>query len=114
MSRQPVQYGMEKYGIERRNPNHEGPAQHRFRKQNPEIHGWYEIAGAKVGGKQYDVFVHRLIAIAYGKLEPSEVRGYDRVVHHKSGHGLDNRPSNLEVLTPKEHIARHSEKTTSD
>lgn len=28
--------------------------------------------------------------------------------HHESGHGLDNRPDNIEMLTPREHKLRHN------
>jgi len=48
--------------------------------------------------------IHRLIAVAE--------YGFDAVVgaeiHHKSGVGWDNRPSNIEPIEPGDHTALHS------
>lgn len=48
--------------------------------------------------------IHRLIAVAE--------YGYDTVVdneiHHESGVGWDNRPSNIRPIEPGEHTALHS------
>lgn len=50
------------------------------------------------------VKVHRLVAVAEW--------GFDSVanmdVHHKNGVKFDNRPSNLEVLTPSDHMKMHA------
>lgn len=68
----------------------------------------YEEVQCRMNGTLYTVSVHRLIAVAHGKLHPSDMWNYDYDVHHKSGHGLDNRPDNLEAITRKEHKIRHS------
>lgn len=55
------------------------------------------------GGEKNSVYIHRLLAVAE--------HGFDAVadseVHHKNGVGWDNRPDNIEPLTPKEHRQRH-------
>lgn len=69
----------------------------------------YEVIAVWDGETQQQVQVHRLIAVAE--------YGFDAVVsadniHHKSGHGLDNRPSNLQPVTHREHYEIHTEQKT--
>jgi len=48
---------------------------------------------------------HRLLAVAeYGF---KSIKGMH--VHHKNGIKWDNRPENIELLTPREHLQRHIE-----
>jgi len=59
----------------------------------------YEEAQAYVGGEAKKVYIHRLVAVAEYGVEA--VKGMD--VHHKNNVPWDNRPSNLDVLTHREH-----------
>jgi len=54
------------------------------------------------------VRIHRLLAVAEYGLEALE----DRVVHHANGIPWDNRPENLEVLTPEQHRQHHAQERT--
>ncbi|MFC6975794.1 HNH endonuclease signature motif containing protein [Halomicroarcula sp. GCM10025709] len=54
-------------------------------------------------GQRYEVRVHRLLAVA--EVGVDNLNGNH--VHHKNGIPWDNRPSNIEVLTPEEHGRRH-------
>jgi len=56
-------------------------------------------------GEKESVYIHRLLAVAeygYDKVSGSEV-------HHKNGIRWDNRPDNIEPLTPKEHREKHAD-----
>lgn len=64
----------------------------------------YEIASMNhrdFGSKH--VKIHRLQMVAYEGFDAVE----GKVVHHKSKHGLDNRPENLELMTAAEHTRLH-------
>jgi len=106
-----VQRWMDKHGIQSRkapqDPTH--PPYHGFR--NPpdsSIGEEYEIVSTHIDGVNQSVPVHRLIAVGHGKLDPSEFWDSEIHIHHKSGHGLDNRPENLERLDRSEHTKLHS------
>jgi len=73
-------------------------------------HDGYEIWRTKYESETFRVKVHRLLAVAeYGF---DAVR--DHVVHHKNNIPWDNRPANIEVLTPGEHSKRHWERGDFD
>lgn len=63
----------------------------------------YVRARSYLDGEWDEIPIHRLVAIAeYGT---GAVAG--RHVHHKNGIPWDNRPSNLDVRTSKEHLRSH-------
>lgn len=69
----------------------------------------YEIAGSRCGDETFRVSIHRLVAVAeYGFEEVSK-----GVVHHRNEIPWDNRPSNLEVMSDREH-KRHHAKTRGE
>lgn len=60
-----------------------------------------------VGNKT--VYVHQLLAIAEGA-NPHEIFSNGKMhVHHMNGLKWDNRPGNIEPITPTEHFERHRE-----
>jgi len=70
-------------------------------------HGYPNVAAWNKDKKQMEhVKVHRLLAVA--KYGFDEIKGMD--VHHKNEHRMDNRPDNIELLTPGEHMRHHGEK----
>lgn len=83
------------------------PPTHEFVSISDSIGHEYEIVRTKVGGKHERVLIHRLIAIAVGELDTADLCNFDIVVHHKSEHGLDNRPDNLAVMDRGEHQRMH-------
>lgn len=58
-------------------------------------------------GKRPDVHVHQLLACL--DHDPHEVFAPDTEVHHTTGHGLDNRPEAIELLTASEHSKYHAD-----
>lgn len=68
--------------------------------------GGYERWAASGRGYQDIVRVHRLLAIADGG-DPHRVFSGDYHVHHKNGCRFDNRPTNIELVTRREHGRRH-------
>lgn len=58
-------------------------------------------------GKRPDVHVHQLLACL--DHDPHEVFAPDTEVHHTTGHGLDNRPEAVELLTASEHSKHHAD-----
>lgn len=70
----------------------------------------YLVWATKIQGEQKTVRVHRLVAVAeYGA---EYVKG--KSVHHKNGVRWDNRPENLEVMSPEDHSKHHYELLEKD
>jgi transcriptional regulator with XRE-family HTH domain len=63
----------------------------------------YMEARCQAGGTDDRFYIHRLIAVS--KYGFDAVCGMD--VHHKSGHGLDNRHENIELRSPEGHMSEH-------
>lgn len=55
-------------------------------------------------------FVHQLLAVADGADPYKVYSGGEYHIHHKNGVKWDNRPENIEVVTPKEHAEKHPER----
>ena len=93
---------MDKKGIPTRPSPQEKPPQHIL--EHPT---GYEQIRHYGKDKKSGVYIHQLIVIANGA-DPEKVFSSGQYhVHHKSGHPLDNRPENLELLTREEHNAIH-------
>jgi hypothetical protein len=104
-----IQVAFDTYNIDARASYRDDayPPRHRFDKISDSIGHEYEVMETSINNNQHSFFVHRLIAVAEGLLDPSDFRDFDTVVHHKSEHGLDNRPSNLKVMERGEHQSMH-------
>lgn len=66
--------------------------------------GAYERIDSRYDGDRVKVYVHRLVAVAEYGID----QVVDSHVHHESGHGLDNRPGNLTLMTEDEHKRLHA------
>lgn len=110
-SQLPVQRAMKKYGIESQksnsNPSH--PPNHKFDRKYHTVGSEYEQIQITVDSQPHTVSIHRLIALAHGKMSVGDFHDEDVVIHHKTGHGLDNRPENLEVMKRADHSSHHME-----
>jgi uncharacterized protein YjcR len=84
---------MKKNGIDRRTAAQDKPVHYRTDDSG------YERWRHNTNGIKYGVAVHRLVKVAEEGLEA--VKGME--VHHKNRIPWDNRPSNLELVTPQEH-----------
>lgn len=98
-------FGVEKRGVsearelaERRNP-----APYRTEKNG------YECWHVRSGEDSDKLYVHRLLAVAeFG----AEAVGGSHI-HHKNGIPWDNRPENIEPVSPSEHMSKHRKGTAS-
>lgn len=100
-----LQRWMNRFGIERR--SNENPPKSEWLQKPPKFTtdtNGYEIHRVRYGDVDEKALLHRLLAVAeYGF---DAVKGKE--VHHKSRVEWDNRPSNLELLTPSEHKSIHA------
>jgi len=107
-AKQTVSKYMKKYGIERRKSNKEKPLKLITNKSG------YEYFSGYSDGRPFNVRHHRLIAVATGKLTPSEfVRG-EKNIHHKNGVPWDNRHENIEPLAIDKHAKVHDKERNRD
>jgi len=107
VKRSKVRYQMEKHSVETRT------------KQEAKL-----IAGGaptlRIGSGGYEHFIvsqnNEKSRVEHHRLLAAAMYGFDEVegkhVHHKNGIPWDNRPENLEVLTPSEHLRKHRDVTT--
>ena len=77
-----------------------------FANHNPTVGGVYEHFQFPELNRK--ILIHRLLALSEGLMNFEEFCDPSMHVHHKSGHGLDNRPGNLQVLTNSEHMSLHN------
>lgn len=70
--------------------------------------GGYECFDIMVDGESRKIWHHRLLAIAMGELNPSDLFNQELDVHHKNEIPWDNRPENLEVMGHGEHRRHHA------
>lgn len=99
------EYNLQQYSRgDRRNKS---PPQHQFIDKKRRVGSIYEVVATQVDYELKTVSVHQLIAIANGADPYKVFSDGDYHVHHKNGHGLDNRPGNLEFLSAKEHKHKH-------
>lgn len=66
-------------------------------------HQGYEFWSHKHDNTRYRYRVHRLLAIAEYGIDAVQ----DKHVHHKNEIPWDNRPENIELLSPSDHRKRH-------
>jgi len=86
------------------------PPHHRFREYSDRPLGTCcETVATTIDGTMHEVRIHRLVAYAHRELSTGEFWNRNVIVHHKSQHGWDNRPSNLEAMPKSEHRAAHAE-----
>lgn len=89
------------------------PPRHEFQKISDSVGHEYEIVRSSTNYETGRVLIHRLVAVANGDLGTGELCDFDKIVHHKSNHGLDNRPENLEVMTRGDHGELHMKQRLS-
>jgi transposase-like protein len=91
-----------RHGIETRKSNREKPPTHTFKEDG------YEVMYIYDSGSYHQIRIHRLIAIAHGKLAPSDFKNREIDIHHKNGVPWDNRPENIKSISRKEHAELHT------
>lgn len=97
-----VRNNLERYDIERRTPGHY--QKKRYATYKPEDTGycyWRDYSSENTT----PVAVHRLLAVAeYGFKAVCDMH-----VHHKNGVKWDNRGTNIELKSPRDHMIEHIE-----
>jgi len=91
---------------------HDIPTRPSTHEKPPSVHvlaNGYEYVTVKTNGEQKHAFIHRLLAVACGKLSTSEFGDRRLIIHHKNQIPWDNRPENIEVMGLAEHSRHHSQ-----
>ena len=103
---QTIRYHMEKHGIKRRDKVSSSREKSRVEYANVKMASNGYMYWNDYWDGRTRVAIHRLLAVAeYGFDEVA-----NKVVHHKNGIRWDNRPSNVQPMTPSEHAKHHTEK----
>jgi len=100
------EYGLQQYS--RGHRKHKTPVQHRFINKDRRVGYEYETVRTQVNYETKGAGVHQLIAIAQGADPDKVFSNGDYQTHHKNGHGLDNRPGNIELVSAQRHRDIHS------
>lgn len=99
-----VAKAMEKHGFESMSQTERGMRQCLKIQIKPS--GYYYFRDG-MGERTDQLLVHRLVAVAEYGVDALE----GMYVHHKNEFKLDNRPENLELMTPSEHMNHHHHDT---
>jgi len=104
-----VERRMKEFDLDRRKAPDDPtrPPCHTFNPYSEEVGAVYEKAYCRIDGELYQAQIHRLIAVGHGLLDPEEFFDNSVLIHHKTEHGLDNRPDNLERMDRGDHIRHH-------
>jgi transposase len=68
----------------------------------------YETVRHRCGGEYQIYRIHRLVALAQGKIDVAEFHDPETHIHHKNKIPWDNRPNNLQALSKSEHHKLHA------
>lgn len=99
-----VVYWMEKFGIDRDDPQEASKREMRKKPASFKTHEeGYELSVTEINRDKKIVRIHRLVAVA--KYGVDAVKDMD--VHHLNGVPWDNRPSNLQVMERVAHMREH-------
>jgi transposase len=68
----------------------------------------YETVRHRCGGEYQIYRIHRLVALAQGKIDVDEFHDPETHIHHKNKIPWDNRPENLQALSKSDHHKIHA------
>lgn len=106
-----IWYWLDKYDIDRRSRSESRTIQEQKKplKVNLNQEGYQTVHdqyGQSRGEDTSYVLLHRLIKLADTSMDDLD----GMIVHHKNNIPFDNRPENLEIMTPEEHTKHHEQK----
>ena len=88
---------MDKFGLEKETPDRDKPPC--YSTHNEGYRAWFHDDGDGLK----TVLEHRLLAVAEFGFDAL----YNNVVHHQNGCKIDNRPSNIELMSRSGHMNHH-------